>query len=93
MAFRAFIGNPYNLENIGMAGFWFGHEIAIKLDELTGISVKKSHSLSNPKGFLLLYRRVKKKVDMEKVDTCLARRPSNVLTATKRPPWEAVCMR
>ena len=52
MTFRAFARNPYNLKNIGMARFWFCHEIAIKqLEELTGISLKNPRSLSIPKGF------------------------------------------
>ena len=76
-----------------MSGFWLGHEIAInisrELDELTGIPLEKPHSLSNPNEFY--YRPVVGRHRI--VDTCLARGPSNVLTATKRPPWEAACMR
>ena len=52
MTFRTFTRNSYNLENIGMARFWFCREIAAgELEELTGISLKKSRSLSNPKEF------------------------------------------
>ena len=79
-----------------MAGFWFGHEITInlfrELDELTDIALKKPRSLPNPKGFhyIVLVKSRHRKVNT----TCLARGPSNVLTATKRPPWEvAACMR
>ena len=68
-----------------MAGFWFRHERASnnsrELDRLTGISLKRPRSLPNPKGFY--YRLIKNR--HRKVDTCLARGPSNVLTATKRP--------
>ena len=37
-----------------------------------------------------IYRVVKSR---QKINTSLARGPSNVLTATKHPLWEAVCMR
>ena len=62
---------------------------SIELDELTGISLKRPRSLPNPEGFN--YRLLKNRNG--KFDTCLARGPSNVLTATKRPSWEAACMR
>ena len=53
----------------------------LEVDELTGISLKRPRSLPNPKGFY--YRLIKNR--HRKVDTCLARGPSNVLTTTKRP--------